>query len=115
MPNRVAQGFLRLFGEKLGIPTRFSYKTIERGFDLEKSKDPANSHTYGKHNFQYSVFATGRSTKIIAEFSSTDDHSIGVLSHFPAVMAQTTEMCPSMDVMPCTQAGMPVPQWIHME
>jgi hypothetical protein len=58
MPNRVAQGFLRLFGEKLGIPTRFSYKTIERGFDLEKSKDPANSHTYGKHDFQYSLLSS---------------------------------------------------------
>jgi len=33
MPNRVAQGFMRLFGEKMGIATRFSYKTIERGYD----------------------------------------------------------------------------------
>ena len=38
MPNRVAQGFLRLFGEKLGIPTRFSYKMIERRYDPERSK-----------------------------------------------------------------------------
>ena len=38
MPNRVAQCFLRLFGEKLGIPTRFSYKTIERGYDPERTK-----------------------------------------------------------------------------
>ena len=33
MPNRVAQEFLRLFGEKLGISSEFSYKTIERGYD----------------------------------------------------------------------------------
>jgi hypothetical protein len=26
MPNRVAQGFLRLFGEKLGTSSEFSYK-----------------------------------------------------------------------------------------
>ena len=30
MPNRIAEGFLRLFGEKLGISSTFSYKTIER-------------------------------------------------------------------------------------
>ena len=33
MPNRIAAGFLRLFGEKLGISDHFSYKTIERGYD----------------------------------------------------------------------------------
>ena len=32
MPNRVAQGFLRLFGEKLAVSSEFSYKTIERGY-----------------------------------------------------------------------------------
>jgi transposase len=31
MPNRIAQGFFRLLGEKLGISSEFSYKTIERG------------------------------------------------------------------------------------
>ena len=29
MPNRIAEGFLRLFSEKLGISSGFSYKTIE--------------------------------------------------------------------------------------
>jgi transposase len=38
MPNRIAEGFLRLFGEKLGISSEFSYKTIERGYDPERSK-----------------------------------------------------------------------------
>jgi transposase len=33
VPNRVAEGLLRLFGEKLGISREFSYKTIERGYD----------------------------------------------------------------------------------
>ena len=48
MPNRVAQGFLRLFGEKLGIGTRFSYKTIERGYDSDRSRailDDFNENT----------------------------------------------------------------------
>lgn len=34
-PNRVAEGLLLLFGEKLGISAHFSYKTIERGYDKE--------------------------------------------------------------------------------
>ncbi len=38
MPNRIADGFLRLFAEKLGISSPFSYKTIERGYDPERSK-----------------------------------------------------------------------------
>jgi transposase len=33
VPNRVAEGLLLLFGEKLGISREFSYKTIERGYD----------------------------------------------------------------------------------
>ncbi len=35
VPNRVAEGLLLLFGEKLGISREFSYKTIERGYDRE--------------------------------------------------------------------------------
>ena len=35
VPNRVAEGFLLLFREKLGISREFSYKTIERGYDRE--------------------------------------------------------------------------------
>ena len=37
--NRVAQGFLRLFKEKLGIASDFSYKTIERSYDPERNKE----------------------------------------------------------------------------
>ncbi len=37
--NRIAEGFLRLFREKLGITSDFSYKTIERGYDPERSKE----------------------------------------------------------------------------
>jgi len=33
--NRVAEGFLLLFREKLNISRHFSYKTIERGYDRE--------------------------------------------------------------------------------
>ena len=39
MPNRIAQGFLRLFGEKLGISSGFSYKTTKRGYDPERTKN----------------------------------------------------------------------------
>lgn len=37
--NRVAQGFLKLFREKLGIASEFSYKTIERGYAPERTKE----------------------------------------------------------------------------
>jgi transposase len=33
--NRVAEGFVRMLGPKLGIDENFSYKTIERGYDRE--------------------------------------------------------------------------------
>ncbi len=33
VPNRVAQGFVLLFAENLGLSREFSYKTIERGYD----------------------------------------------------------------------------------
>ncbi|MHB8361877.1 MAG: hypothetical protein ACYDDC_08790, partial [Thermoplasmataceae archaeon] len=36
MPNRIAEGFLRLFGEKLGVSSEFSYKTIERGYEPDR-------------------------------------------------------------------------------
>ncbi len=154
VPNRIARGFLRLFGEKLGISSGFSYKTIERGYDPERTKkllnevhrimnetgnsmenifstdgtgDPNNMkvnyeskrsqqriekeknkdkresdafpHTKGKHDFQYSSFSVGVHTKMISGFSTTDDHSIGELSMFPDIMAQTVELCPQIEVM----------------
>ncbi|MCL4336080.1 MAG: hypothetical protein M1344_02475 [Candidatus Thermoplasmatota archaeon] len=38
-------------------------------------------------------------SKIIAGFSTADDHSIGELSHFPHVVSQTMELCPGIDEM----------------
>ena len=38
MSNRITEGFLRLFGEKLGISSEFSYKTILCGYDSERTK-----------------------------------------------------------------------------
>ena len=35
VPNRVAEGMIYLFSEKLGLSKGFSYKTIERGYDRE--------------------------------------------------------------------------------
>jgi transposase len=156
MPNRIAEGFLRLFGEKLGISSSFSYKTIERGYDPDRTKelldevhrimnlsgnpeenifstdgtgDPATMKvnyesrrslqrqekekhktddkeksdafpsTKGKHDFQYSVFSAGVHTKMIAGFATTDNHSIGELSHFPSIMSQTMDLAPGIEEM----------------
>jgi len=37
-PNRVAAGLMLLFAEKLGLSSNFSYKTIERGYDIHRTK-----------------------------------------------------------------------------
>lgn len=54
MPNRVAQGFLRLFMEKLRISSEFSYKTIERGYDPERTEEIMNE----AGNSEEKVFST---------------------------------------------------------
>jgi len=41
-PNRVAEGLLHLFREKLGVHRHFSYKTIERGYDREAVNEILN-------------------------------------------------------------------------
>ena len=149
--NRVAEGFLRLFKEKLGITSDFSYKTIERGYDPERSKelldevfkitneignpfetkvgidgtgDPVNmkvnyeskradqrkekgediekksdAFPNTKHDFQYSVLSIGLTTKIFCGYSTTDDHSIGELSHFKNVIEQTFDNCPNFNTL----------------
>jgi transposase len=136
--DRVSEGFLRLFREKLGIASDFTYKTIERGYDPQRSKelldemlkvtneignaderkfsvdgtgDPCtmkvnyeskraqqrkqkqtktskelgDAFPGGKHDFQYSVFSIGTTTKIIGGFATSDDHSRGELSFFREV------------------------------
>ena len=57
------------------------------------------SSTPGKHDFQYLVLTAGVHTKVISALSSTDDHSIGELSHFPAVMEMTASNCPAVDTL----------------
>ena len=37
--DRVAEGFFNLFREKLGISVDFCYKTIERGYDPQRSEE----------------------------------------------------------------------------
>lgn len=150
--NRVAEGFLKLFKEKLRIASDFSYKTIERGYDPERSAellnevfkitneignpfenkfgidgtgDPTNmkvnyeskraeqrkekegtqektasdSFPGKKHDFQYSVLSIGLTTKIFGGFSTTDDHTVGELSHFESVMKQTLKNCPNFNTL----------------
>ena len=76
---------------------------IVSGIEKEKNKDRRESdafpHTKGRHDFQYSSFAAGVHTKMIAGFFTTDDHSTGELSMFPGIMAQTVEMCQQIEVM----------------
>ena len=62
-------------------------------------KSDAFPHTEGKHDFQYSSFSEGVHTKIISGLYTTDDHSVGELSMFPDIMAQTVKMCPQIEIM----------------
>jgi hypothetical protein len=66
---------------------------------LRKGKSDDFPHSKDKHDFPYSVLSMEMHKKIIAGLLSTNDHSLGELSHFPTVLAQTAEMCPSMEVM----------------
>lgn len=52
-----------------------------------------------RHDFQYTVSSVGVHTKLYAGFRTTDDHTIGELSFFPSVIAQTHVNCPSIDTV----------------
>ncbi|EQD77658.1 ISA1214-6 transposase, partial [mine drainage metagenome] len=52
-----------------------------------------------KHDFQYDVLSVGAHTKIIAGFSTADDHKIGELSHAPAVIEQTVQNVPNFAIL----------------
>ena len=69
----------------------------EEGKEQKLSLFPAS--TVMKHDFQYLVLAAGVHTKVIFSSSSSDDHSAGELSYFPAVMETAAHNCPSMDAM----------------
>ena len=120
MPNRIVAGFLRLLDSVLLIMNE-SGNAKERIFSTDGTGDPASmkinyesersmqrlrrkdresgAFPGRKHDFQYSVFATGVHTKIIAGFETSDDHGIGELSYFPAVIGQTKVLCPQADTM----------------
>ena len=62
---------------KVNYESRRSMQRLEREkHNDDKEKSDAFPSTKGRHDFQYSVFATVVHTKIIAGFSATDDHSI---------------------------------------
>ena len=141
--NRVAAGFLKVL-TVIKFSKSFSYKTVERGYDPNRTKilfdeifkitnewsnsietvigvdgtgDPTslkvnyedirseqrknskeieNKWPSKKHDFQYSVIAAGIHTKVISGFSSTSDHHIGELQHFPNVIQQTHKNLPNL-------------------
>jgi transposase len=155
--DRISEGLLDLFREKLSISSDFSYKTIERAYDPERSqelidevlkitnevgnskekkfsidgtgdpctmkvnyeskraeqrreKEKAKTTSEAKekqsdefpgkrHDFQYSVFTIGVTTKIIGGFATSDDHTCGELSFFENVVEQTIANCPSFEVL----------------
>lgn len=81
-----------------------SVRSEQRRNNQQKKKNksdasPQQSWPSTKHDFQYTESIVGVHTKIIAGFLSTSDHSIGELSLFPGVMAQTLSNCLEMETM----------------
>lgn len=152
--NRVAAGFLRMV-TAIQFSRGFSYKTVERGYDPDRTKpifdeifrlmnewgnsdenaasidgtgDPTTMKVNyeskraeqrnkkqrkcgisevenhmpmqdKKHDFQYDVLSVGVHTKIVAGFSTADDHKIGELSQATAVVEQTAQNVPNFAIM----------------
>jgi len=76
-PNRVAEGLILLFREKLGISQHFSYKTIERGYDrepvneiLDEVERIINECVKGKET-AFSFDGTGHSTTNKENYAAT--------------------------------------------
>jgi transposase len=57
------------------------------------------SSSPSRHDFQYAVSSVGVHTKMYAGFRTTGDRSVGELSFFPSVVAQTRTNRPSMETM----------------
>ena len=84
---------------KVNYESRRAEQRKEKRDGKEREQPLFPGSTVRKHDFQYLVLTAGVHTKIISAFSSTDDHSIGELSHFPSLMDTTALNCPSMDTM----------------
>lgn len=81
-----------------GDPTssKVNYESVR---SEQRKREGDESASFTRHDFQYGVSSVGVHTKIYAGFRTTDDHSIGELSFFPSVVAQTHINCPSMEQM----------------
>jgi len=78
-------------------------KQTKASKDKETSQETGKEHDDAfpgkKHDFQYSVFTIGATTKIIGGFATTDDHSHGELSFFREVVEETLCNCPRFDTL----------------
>lgn len=77
--------------------------SMKVNYEAKRSEHRRGEGTMGswpavkRHDFQYTAASVGVHTKMVAGFTSTDQHSIGELSLFPLVMAQTHNNCPGME------------------
>ena len=77
VPNRVAEGLLEIFGEKLGLSEGFGYKTIERGYGrkavreiLDEVFELTNGPVQGLERI-FSVDGSGASTTVGHHYASS--------------------------------------------
>ncbi len=108
--NEAGNPFEKVFstdgtGDPTTMKVNYESKRSQQRAEREKKRDKKERtsdlfpSSKGKHDFQYSVFASGVHTKMIAGFGSTDDRHVGELSYYPHVIGETVEMCPGIDTM----------------
>jgi transposase len=76
--------------------TKVNYESVRSEQRETSGESSSSSSSHTRHDFQYTVSSVGVHTKLYAGFRTTDDHSVGELSFFPSVIAQTHINCPSM-------------------
>ena len=104
--NRLAEGFLLLFQEKLGISSSFSYKTIERGYDRERVNEIldeiiviTNESVEGKEE-TFSFDGTGFSSSNKENYADKRQKQNSKKNHKKSKSASSVEKEPADDSFP---------------
>jgi transposase len=92
-------------GDPTTMKVNYESKRAEQRKEMEKKAKLGSRHDVNaswpskKHDFQYDVISGGMHTKVIAGFSTTDDHHIGEFTQFPSVIKQTFDNAPNLSIV----------------
>jgi transposase len=86
-------------GDPTTMKVNYETKRSEQREKREGRTDSSEAENYmpvqdKKHDFQYSVLSVGVHTKMIAGFSTVDNHMVGELSQAPTVVEDTAQNVP---------------------